>query len=155
MKKIFNLFLMLAIASTFTLTSCKTEGCTDPTATNYDEKADDDDGSCTYQRDALIGTYTVSGTVNCDITEDDNVPSTPLVIATSSIATNKIALTYEGITITCTVTGSTFVVDNQTVGGFSYTGQGSVLGNLISLVMNEYDPLIDETCIYDLDGTRN
>ena len=146
---------MLAIASTFTLTSCKTEGCTDPTATNYDEKADDDDGSCTYERDALLGTYTVNGTVDCDVTPDENVPAKPLVIATSSVATNKIALTYEGITLTCTVSGSTFVVDSQTVGGFAYSGQGSVLGNLISLDLTEYDSVIPESCIYSLDGTRN
>ena len=30
------------------LTSCKKEGCTDSTATNYDEKAKKDDGSCEY-----------------------------------------------------------------------------------------------------------
>ncbi len=30
------------------LTSCKKEGCTDSSATNYDEKAKEDDGSCEY-----------------------------------------------------------------------------------------------------------
>ncbi|MDC3252744.1 hypothetical protein OAU25_00680 [Crocinitomicaceae bacterium] len=30
------------------LTSCKREGCTDPLANNYNEKAKNDDGNCTY-----------------------------------------------------------------------------------------------------------
>lgn len=34
------------VAGTLTFTSCKKEGCTDPTATNYDESAKKDDGSC-------------------------------------------------------------------------------------------------------------
>lgn len=40
------MFLMLA--GSLVLGSCKKEGCTDATATNYDEKAKDDDGSCKF-----------------------------------------------------------------------------------------------------------
>lgn len=44
MKKI---FLMLFVAGV-TFTSCKKEGCTDATATNYDSKAKKDNGTCAY-----------------------------------------------------------------------------------------------------------
>ncbi|MEX1193029.1 MAG: hypothetical protein WEA99_13760 [Brumimicrobium sp.] len=40
--------LLLTAAFTMTAVSCKKEGCTDKTATNYNEKAKKDDGSCTY-----------------------------------------------------------------------------------------------------------
>jgi hypothetical protein len=53
MKK--HLVLML-IATMFTVVSCKKEGCTDPLATNFDDEAKKDDGSCTYP---LVNTVTL------------------------------------------------------------------------------------------------
>ena len=50
MKKMKNIFLFLSII--LILNSCgvdsRSEGCTDPAATNYDSFADYDDGSCLY-----------------------------------------------------------------------------------------------------------
>lgn len=48
MKKSIFRIMMLASAGLVLATSCKKEGCTDPAANNYDEKAKKDDGSCTY-----------------------------------------------------------------------------------------------------------
>lgn len=49
-------FIFLALAaSTLFLSSCKKEGCTDPTATNYSDKAKKDDGSCAYTPVATTG----------------------------------------------------------------------------------------------------
>lgn len=50
MKFKFNSILALLLLSgfAFTFSGCKTEGCTDPLATNYDEDADKNDGSCVY-----------------------------------------------------------------------------------------------------------
>ena len=150
-------FLGLAIltsAMTLTYTGCKTEGCTDPTATNYDEKADDDDGSCTYERDALIGSYSVSGSIACGVTGNGTVSGQTLTVTESTASTSKIIVTVFGVSLTCTVSGSSFTIDSQTVDGFDYTGNGNVSGNTINITINEYDVSIPETCIYTMNGSR-
>lgn len=150
-------FIGLAIltsAMTLTYTGCKTEGCTDPTATNYDDKADDDDGSCTYERDALIGSYSVSGTIACGVTSGGTVSGQSLNITESTASTSKIVIQFSGISLTCTVAGTSFTIDNQTVDGYDYTGNGNVNGNTINITINEYDVSIPETCIFTMNGSR-
>jgi hypothetical protein len=57
MKEI--MYISLMSVSTLTFIGCKKEGCTDPTATNYNEKAKKDDGSCTYTQNPE---YTIPAT---------------------------------------------------------------------------------------------
>ena len=47
MKNIIPFVLFLSI-TTIAFTACKKKGCTDPTATNYNENAEKEDGSCVY-----------------------------------------------------------------------------------------------------------
>lgn len=56
MKISIYLFAVVAVVS---VTGCKKEGCTDPTALNYSESAKKDDGSCNYTT-----TYAVPTTYN-------------------------------------------------------------------------------------------
>lgn len=48
MKKSTLFMMFIAGSLAMTATSCKKEGCTDETATNYNEEAKKDDGSCVY-----------------------------------------------------------------------------------------------------------
>jgi hypothetical protein len=47
-RKTASLSLLLVASLSIGIVSCKKEGCTDPEANNFSEKAKKDDGSCTY-----------------------------------------------------------------------------------------------------------
>lgn len=58
MKQLIASSLLVSVA----LFSCKREGCTDPKATNYDEQAKKDNGSCVFGDTSNPSTYTIPTT---------------------------------------------------------------------------------------------
>lgn len=59
-----NLSVVLLTATmAVSLVSCKKEGCMDSTATNYNEKAKKDDGSCEYPATTTAANIVVSGSI--------------------------------------------------------------------------------------------
>lgn len=63
---------IFVFAVAITLAACKKEGCTDPAATNFNQEAKKDDGSCTYPEEE-DNSYTVPSTYSF---EDGNGNST-------------------------------------------------------------------------------
>lgn len=71
MKRNLKLGLILSAAClTLTMVSCKKKGCTDEKATNYDEKAKKDDGSCTYST-PTAGVIELSGDIETQTLTSD------------------------------------------------------------------------------------
>ncbi|MEO8066309.1 MAG: hypothetical protein ABI599_01325 [Flavobacteriales bacterium] len=67
-----QLFSVIALSALMaTMPACKKkEGCTDPSALNYDADADNDDGSCTYATPSNTTTLSGSITTNTTLTAD-------------------------------------------------------------------------------------
>lgn len=57
---------LVAAAICSAASSCKFKGCTDPHATNYNSKATQDDGTCTFDEPAGAFTITVGATCATD-----------------------------------------------------------------------------------------
>ncbi len=150
-------FIGLAIltsAMTLTYTGCKTEGCTDPTATNYDEKADDDDGSCTYERDAFIGTYNNS-TDNCISGTSFNMTIDEGAGSTNQITINNFGGFGSSISITGTVSGSSVTLQSGALGGgiSLLSGSGAISGNILTINYTYDEGGFEFTCT--ITGTKS
>jgi hypothetical protein len=65
------LAVTMSLGFALSISSCKKEGCTDETATNYDEKAKEDDGSCKYAS-TQDGEVTKTGFITSDETWTSN-----------------------------------------------------------------------------------
>jgi hypothetical protein len=59
--KSFSLIAIALLATSTVFMSCKKKGCTDQSATNYDPKAEKDDGSCIYPKRMFVTTAKYNG----------------------------------------------------------------------------------------------
>ncbi|MCB9197958.1 MAG: hypothetical protein H6600_05815 [Flavobacteriales bacterium] len=92
-KQISKIGLAALVAATVSMTSCK-KGCTDETATNYNEKAKKDDGSCEYA--VVDENEVVSGHITSNTTwSNDKIYE----LAGKVVVDNGVTLTIQAGTI--------------------------------------------------------
>jgi hypothetical protein len=136
-------FASLSIAAVLICTtlSCKKEGCTDATATNYNSEAKKDDGSCTYPpvvdpRDAFLGNYSVIDSGFGGGTTFVEAVTYTLSLTTNGTASDTIYLnnlSNNGKNYFSILSGSTFTIPSQTEAGpYTLYGSGSFSGSQIT-----------------------
>ncbi len=151
MKKLKSILLAglltTGLFTTTVFTSCDQDACKDVVCQNDGTCTD---GSCTCpvgfegttceteSRTKLIGSYLLSGT-DSDGGTYTNVPAT-----TSNSSTSKtkfiFAVPLAGISLTCTMTGSSaFSIDQTTISGTTFSGNGSFTGNAMTITIFEND----------------
>lgn len=131
------------------ITACKKEGCTDPSATNYDEKAKKDDGNCIIptqdSRTKFIGSYHMVDSVfennvfdsrleyvmniTTNNTKRDTIYLNNLANSPASnialVAGNHFSLLYGGgVQATGSISGNTFTYEFQG-GNTTIKGKGT------------------------------
>jgi len=111
--------------------SCIFEGCTDVNAENYDSNATQDDGSCTFSRTKFLGLY--GGGETCD---GEDATGLEINIVESAAGPNIIDIINEtaGVTVSGTVAGNNLTInDTFTCGsdviGIAGNGTFSVVDN--------------------------
>jgi hypothetical protein len=163
-------FKLLSLATALTLglaslNSCTEDKCKDVTCDNGGacvdgtcECADGYEGTTcqTETRTAFVGNYSVaSGTVTCPVSGDGSISQgTPVSISTSSSGILKVSIVFAGKSLTGTVNGSNLTVDQLTLNNLTYSGTGSIIGNTLTMALNEQDPALDETCVYSFTATK-
>lgn len=149
MKKLINYLMMGAVAATLMTTSSCTKTC-DPGYEGSDCK--------TETRAQYYGSWKVSGTDNA--TPQGTYTNKDLTIGSNSGGVLKLSLSSIGLGLVFDATlgtdGKTFVIDNFTTGGYSYSGTGSFTSSsamnlTLTEVSNATPPV---TTIYTLTGTK-
>jgi hypothetical protein len=130
----------------FVAISCKKEGCTDASATNYDSEAKKDDGSCQYPvdpRDEFIGSYSVTdsafGSGGSTFVSASTYSITISKDAASATELDFLNIWNDGLTHNATLTGSSFNLPSQAKGDgdpYNISGSGSFGTNSISFTMH-------------------
>lgn len=138
MKKI-TFMLVCFFSISILTTSCNRNGCTDPDAANYEDKAKKDDNSCTYDREDMIAFYGILE--NCN---DEGSWNYTLEISDHSSDKTKIILENIGgwsnqVNIEATVDGDSFSF-NETVDEQTFIGSGTITdANDLITISIEYD----------------
>jgi hypothetical protein len=156
-KKILKLLAFALVISTVSLnTSCtKTEGCTDPTAENYDPEAELENNTCVTQRQKFLGLYLANGL--CSSGAGNQTQGYFVEIRKSNQNLEDILLFNVGNLfqnpVVATVNRSQITIDRQDpdATGRYISGTGSIVGTKLTLSYKIRIASTSYDCIWNLE----
>lgn len=113
-------------------------GCTEQTADNYDQAADEDDGTCIPSRDKLIGTYAYTNVWTDVVSGMDTLAQGTIQVTEANTGINAFNMNFDGnMFLQGVITQNNIVFENHLTATESYTGTGIWLdGDTIDAVLN-------------------
>ncbi len=121
--------IAVAFFASVALSSCDTEGCTDPAAGNFDPEADSDDNSCYYDAEPFLGSWIYLDSIqNNSIGFEFNEQRQMLILTSKTDRKNvKMVWTYPNAIVSDTLIAgskpSTLTFDPQNFDdGFTFEG---------------------------------
>ncbi len=129
------------------------EGCMDATSDNYDATATVDDGSCIPARDKFIAAYSCQ-----EVCGPDNYTYNMTIVSSNSGAL-KVIIQNLGdfstqVDALATVNGSNITIDAASYNNVSFTGSGSLNGNVLTLTYTATDNASGQSITCTITGTK-
>lgn len=155
-KSILKNFSIVLLVSSFALfPACdKIEGCTDPTAENYDPEAELENATCVTQRRKFTGLFGASDGCNIAPAAQNYF----VEIRNSNFNLDDILIFNLGDffvnPVVATVNRTEFTIERQDpdADGHYITGEGSIVGNQVTLQYRiRYGSTPDKVCITNME----
>lgn len=110
----------------------------EPTADNYQVRAEEDDGTCIPARDKLVGSFTYTRVWTDVITANDTVDFGTIQFTEKNTANNHFLSNFNGsIFLSGAVTADDLVYNTYATEFYQYTGTGTWLrSDSVNLVLN-------------------
>ena len=142
------------VAGLATFSGCATKGCTDATADNYSADATEDDGTCVPARDKFLGAYACQ-----EVCGPDNYTYN-MTIVTSSTGDLKVIIQNLGdfstqVDAAATVSGDNITIDAASYNNVSFTGSGSINGNVLTLTYTATDNASGQSVTCTVTATKS
>jgi len=154
--KNYSIFLFTCL--TILIASCKKDkikGCMDSIATNYDLNAEEDNGTCQYERDKFLGNWSgLKANTNNSFSEPDSIFDFPFTIVASPDSKNEVFINdfpESGAPTRATVNSTnrfSLVIPKQNftsgLDSFGVSGIGQVSDNeIVFLLLKELPGILD------------
>lgn len=140
-----SLLIFFGFMAFLTFTRCTQEGCTNPSAENYEVDADEDDGSCFFARDAFFSEYNVNE--SCDSGDwSYSMTITPQGGTDNGVVITNLGGWEDPVIISAVINGSE-ISFNDTDNDIIFSGNGTLSGNTLTIT---YDAAIDgniDSCV--------
>lgn len=133
-------------------------GCTDPYSDNFDPEATEDDDTCIPTRLKFVGDYDCNGTshvgdnvltsydqVGLNITDETANDPEQLILGITNFDEAIYALTLR------VVSQYGLSIPNQTIGAYTYSGDGNINGRVLELQYRRIETIELEPEVFDYD----